>query len=289
MSKIDRLRQEMNHVAKLRSELHARRERLAERIHMLNTQYKQSAITHHNYSEQFELLLGNRTLEEHERRYHRRIEELKHRATTINHSIGRAESNKSSTAKAIILSAMMFIAVTVPIVMFDGGITGFATSQSTTTTATAEIVYYYALGESSDFSGGIEFSSLVHNTQNNNASSNYEGSGTGYALNLSTDSNTDVSICVKANTDLKIHTSPNTLIGIGNMTFNASTTNSTSLPAFGNRTEMNTSIFRNATHNLGAGNATFFRFWLTVPDGTTPGDYNNSATFKTIRSGDACV
>lgn len=289
MSKIHRLRQELNHVAKLRSELYAGRERLAERIHMLNTQYKQSAITHHDYSEQFETLLGNRTLGEHERKYHRRIEELKYREHAINHSIGRAEANKSATAKAIILSAMMLMAVTVPIVMFDGGITGFATSQSTATTATAEIVYYYALAESADFSGGIDFSSLAHNTQNNNASSNYENSGTGYALNLSTDSNTDVSICVKANTDLKIHTSPSTLIGIGNMTFNASTTNSTSVPAFGNRTEMNITTFRNATHNLGAGNATFFRFWLTVPEDTPSATYNNSATFKAIRAGDACV
>ncbi len=289
MSKISRLRQELNHVAKLRSELHADREKLAKRIHALNRQYKQSEITHQNYSEQFEDLLGNRTLEDHERRYHRRIEELRHREHAINHSIGRAEANKSAMIKAIILSAMMLMAVTVPIVMFDGGVTGFATSQSTTTTATAEIVYYYALAESADFSAGIDFSSLAHNTQNNNASSNYENSGTGYALNLSTDSNTDVSICVKANTDLKIHTSPSNLIGIGNMTFNASITNSTSLPAFGNRTEMNSSIFRNATHNLGAGNATFFRFWLTVPDGTVSGTYNNSATFKAIRTGDACA
>jgi len=289
VSKIHRLKQELNHVSKLRSELHAGRERLAEKIHTLNTQYKQSAITHQNYSEQFEKLLGNRTLEEHERRYHRRIEELKHREHAINHSIGRAEANKSTMAKAIILSAMMLMAVTVPVMMLDGGITGFATSQSVGTTATANVVYYYALGESSDFSGGINFGSLSHNTQNNNASSNYENSGTGYALNLSTDSNTDVSVCVKANTDLKIHTSPNTLIGIGNMTFNASTTNTSSAPSFVARTEMNKSIFRNATHNLGAGNATFFRFWLTVPDGTPPGDYNNSATFKAIRAGDACA
>jgi hypothetical protein len=289
VNKIHRLKQELNHVAKLRSELHAVRERLAERIHALNTQYKQSGITHHDYSEQFENLLGNRTLEEYERRYHRRIEELKHREHAINHSIGRAEANKGAITKAIILSAMMLMAVTVPIVMFDGGITGFATSQSTTTTATAEIVYYYALAESTDFSGGIDFSSLAHNTQNNNASSNYESSGTGYALNLSTDSNTDVSICVKANTDLKIHTSPSTLIGIGNMTFNASITNTTSLPGFATRTEMNTTVFRNATHNLGAGNATFFRFWLTVPEDTPQGTYNNSATFKAIRTGDACA
>ena len=289
MSKIARLRQELNHVSKLRSELHSRRERLAERIHVLNRQYKQSEINYHNYSTQFEKLLGNRTLEEHERRYHRRLEELKHREHAIKHSIGRAESNKASMAKAVMLSAMMLMAVTVPIVIFDGGITGFAASQSVGTTATANIVYYYALGESSDFSGGINFGSLSHNTQNNNASSNYENSGTGYALNLSTDSNTDVSVCVKANTDLKIHTSPNTLIGIGNMTFNASTTNTSSAPSFVARTEMNKSIFRNATHNLGAGNATFFRFWLTVPDGTPPGDYNNSATFKAIRAGDACA
>ena len=289
MSKIHRLKQELNHVAKLRSKLHSRRERLAERIHTLNTQYKQSEITHHDYSDQFETLLGNRTLEEHERRHHRRIEELKHREHAINHGIGRAEANKSAIAKAIILSAMMLIAVTVPIVMLDGGITGFATSQSTTTTATAEIVYYYALAESADFSGGIDFSSLAHNTENNNASSNYENSGTGYALNLSTDSNTDVSICVKANTDLKNHTNSSNLIGIGNMTFNASITNSTGLPAFGNRTEMNSSIFRNATHNLGAGNATFFRFWLTAPDAAVPGDYNNTATFKAVRTGNDCV
>ena len=171
----------------------------------------------------------------------------------------------------------------------DSGITGFATSQSVGTTATANIIYYYALAESTDFSSGIDFGTITHNTQNNNATVNYDNSGTGYALNLSADSNTDISICVKANTDLKIHSSPSNIIGIGNMTFNASTTNTSSTPSFSTRTEMNTSVYRNATHNLGAGNATFFRFWLTVPDATVPGTYNNTAEFKAVRAGTDCA
>jgi len=288
VSNIYRLKQELNHINKLRSELYSERKRLAEKIYSLNKQYKQSEINHFEYSEQFDNLFVNLTLKERERRYHRKIEALKHREQALKRGIERKEIKNASLAKAFILSAMMIMAVSVPFVL-DAGITGFATSQSSGTTATAEIVYYYALAESSDFSGGINFGTLTHNTQNNNASSNYEDSGTGYALNLSTDSNTDVSICVKSNTDLKIHTSPSTLIGIGNMTFNASITNTSSAPSFSARTEMNTSAFRNATHNLGAGNATFFRFWLTVPDGAVPGDYNNTATFKAVRTGNDCV
>ena len=288
MSNIYRLKQELNHINKLRSELYSERKRLAEKIYSLNKQYKQSEINHFSYSEQFDGLLGNRTIAGIEKQYHRKIEALKHREHAIRNNIRRKETRNASLAKAILISAMMIMAVSVPFAL-DLGVTGFATSQSLGTTATAEIVYYYALAESSDFSGGIDFGTLIHNTPNNNASSNYEDSGTGYALNLSTDSNTDVSICVKSNTDLKIHTSPSTLIGIGNMTFNASTTNTSGAPGFSTRTEMNTSVFRNATHNLGAGNATFFRFWLTAPDAAVPGDYNNTATFKAVRTGNDCV
>ena len=288
MSNIYRLKQELKHIVKLRSELYTRRKNLAEQVYALNKQYKQSEINHYDYSEQFDTLLGNRTIDGLEKQYRRNLESLKHREHAVRNTIKRQDLRNSAVAKAVLISAMMIMAVSVPFVL-DSGITGFATSQSTTTTATAEIVYYYALAESSDFSGGISFSNLAHNTQNNNASSNYENSGTGYALNLSTDSNTDVSICVKANTDLKNKTAPSNLIGIGNMTFNASITNTSLLPNFTTRTEMNKSIFRNATHNLGAGNATFFRFWLTVPQDTLPATYNNTATFKAIRSGDACA
>jgi hypothetical protein len=288
VSNIYRLKKELNHISKLKSELYNRRKKLAEQVYVLNKQYKQSEINHYDYSEQFESLLGNRTIDGLEKQYRRNIESLNHRDQSIQNAIRRQELKKSAIVKTALLSVMVLLAISMPFAI-DSGITGFATSQSVGTTATANIIYYYALAESTDFSSGIDFSSLAHNTQNNNASSNYEDSGTGYALNLSTDSNTDISICVKANTDLKIHTSPSTLIGIGNMTFNASTTNTSTVPGFSTRIEMNKSIFRNATHNLGAGNATFFRFWLTVPADTVSGTYNNTAEFKAVRAGADCA
>ena len=288
MSNIYRLKQELKHITKLRSELYTRRKNLAEQVYALNKQYKQSEINHYDYSEQFDTLLGNRTIDGLEKQYRRNLESLKHREHAVRNSIKRQDLKKSAIVKTALLSVMVLLAISMPFAI-DSGITGFATSQSVGTTATANIIYYYALAESADFNSGIDFSTITHNTQNNNATVNYDNSGTGYALNLSTDSNTDISICVKANTDLKIHTSPSNIIGIGNMTFNASTTNTTSLPSFSARTEMNTSVYRNATHNLGAGNATFFRFWLTVPDATVPGTYNNTAEFKAVRAGADCA
>ena len=288
MSNIYRLKSELNHIAKLRSELYNRRKKLAEKVYALNKQYKQSEINHYDYSEQFEYLLGNRTIDGLEKQYRRNIESLNHRDQAVRNAIRRQELKKSAIVKTALLSVMVMLAVTVPFAI-GPGITGFATSQSVGTTATANIIYYYALAESTDFNSGIDFGTLVHNTLNNNATVNYDNSGTSYALNLSTDSNTDISICVKANTDLKIHSSPSNIIGIGNMTFNASTTNTSTIPSFAARIEMNKSVYRNATHNLGAGNATFFRFWLSVPEDTIPGDYNNTAEFKTVRAGVDCA
>ncbi|MBT5274330.1 hypothetical protein HOH11_03105 [Candidatus Woesearchaeota archaeon] len=288
MSNIYRLKKELNHIAKLRSELYNRRKKFAEKVYVLNKQYKQSEINHFDYSEKFESLLGNRTIDGLEKQHRRKIESLNHRDHAIRNVIRRQELKKSAIVKTAVLSVMVMLAISMPFTI-DSGITGFATSQSVGTTATANIIYYYALAESTDFSSGIDFGTITHNTQNNNATVNYDNSGTGYALNLSADSNTDISICVKANTDLKIHSSPSNIIGIGNMTFNASTTNTSSTPSFSTRTEMNTSVYRNATHNLGAGNATFFRFWLTVPDATVPGTYNNTAEFKAVRAGTDCA
>ena len=288
MSNIYQLKNELNHISKLKSEIYNRRNKLAEKVYALNKQYKQSEINHFDYSERFETLLGNRTIDRLEQQHRRNIESLNHRDQAVRNAIRRQELKKSAIVKTALLSVMVMLAVTVPFAI-DPGITGFATPQSVGTTATANIIYYYALAESTDFNSGIDFGTLVHNTLNNNATANYDNSGTSYALNLSTDSNTDISICVKANTDLKIHSSPSNIIGIGNMTFNASTTNTSTIPSFAARIEMNKSVYRNATHNLGAGNATFFRFWLSVPEDTIPGNYNNTAEFKTVRAGDNCA
>jgi len=166
-------------------------------------------------------------------------------------------------------------------------ITGNATEGSTSSEVT--IQSFLSIQMSANLSAGIIFNDVATLPATDvNATENYNGtsSSTLYFINVSTDSNSAVDFCLKA--DGGLNTTGGDLIGLGNETYstNVTTSNST-IPDILNDLSMTTSFFKSAS-NTPVGGANYYRFWLDVPAGQATGTYNNSVSFKGVTTGNVC-
>ena len=175
--------------------------------------------------------------------------------------------------------------------------TGYATTATTTSNVT--ISSYFAIAMSQNLSNGIQFGSVsTLPTTSQNATHNYDGvnttaqnitlngtNGTSMWMNVSSDSNTAVDFCTKA--DAALTTSGGSTIGVGNETYHNSTQTNITIPNILSEVAFTTSYVK-AGFNTSIGSNNYYRFWLDVPAGTASGSYNNTISFEGIATGGAC-
>ena len=167
-------------------------------------------------------------------------------------------------------------------------ITGYATEGSTISNVT--ISKYLSIDMSTNLSTGILFGNITSlPATNQNASHNYDdgSEGTTMAVNVSTDSNTRVDFCVRANDDLTDPSNQNYL-EIQNETYSNSTLTNSTLPAPASETSLDKTTYIKAGENVSIGGATYYRFWLDVPVGTASGTYNNTVMFRGVETTLSC-
>ena len=165
-------------------------------------------------------------------------------------------------------------------------LTGFATEGSTT--SNVSIQKYLAINFGANLSEGIQFGNVATLPASNvNASHNYDGAAnaTTYTIDVSTDSNTNVDFCTKANQGLE--NSGADIIGLGNETYAADNSTSVSVPPLSSETSFTTSYVK-AQSVTQPGNSNYWRFWLDVSAGQPTGNYNNTVYFKGVNSGTSC-
>lgn len=194
---------------------------------------------------------------------------------------------------------------------FATGITGFATSSTQTTQANATINKYVAIALTTNLSSGITFGTVEPNSNNNNATGNWEGPSGGSNISVmnvtfASDSNTIVDLCIKDGTVLMTSDGSYNIANTA-FTWNASTSaqlnhaggwpaNTSNTPwgvATSPGAAMSTSYLyadaANDTDLTAATNATFsFRFWLDIPLGQQAGTYNNTVFFQGTENTTAC-
>lgn len=176
--------------------------------------------------------------------------------------------------------------------------TGYATTVTTTSNVT--ITVYFAIEMSQNLSNGIQFGSVSTLPATNiNATHNYDGvnttpqnttwangtNGTSMWINVSTDSNTAVDFCTKANAALT--SSGGNTIGVGNETYQNSSQTNRTIPNELFEIAYTTSYVK-AGFNTSIGSNNYYRFWLDVPAGTLSGTYNNTISFDGKQTGVAC-
>lgn len=170
-------------------------------------------------------------------------------------------------------------------------ITGYATTATTTSNVT--ISTFFAVAMSTNLSDGIRFGNLTTlPVTNQNASHNYDGTnttmagnGTSMWMNVSTDSNTAVNFCIKADDNLR--TSGGDVLTAANESWHNHSSTNLTLPNMASENSLTTS-YAQAGANVAAGGTHYYRFWLDVPAGQASGTYNNTISFKGVTTGGAC-
>lgn len=165
-------------------------------------------------------------------------------------------------------------------------ITGYATTGTTVSNVT--ISKYLSIVMSGNLSAGILFGTVnaIPSTDINATNNNNSAELSSMFLNVSTDSNTAVDFCIKANTNLYDSTGGNT-IGIGNETYSNASTTSSTIPVLSNQVLLTTSYIK-AGQNITKENTTYYRFYLDIPTGTSSGTYNNTINFEGVETGQSC-
>lgn len=186
-----------------------------------------------------------------------------------------------------ILIILLVVSLGLLFVSNVSSITGHATESSTTSQVT--IRQYLAINPSANLTAGIIFEDIETLPMiNDNATANYAGpnSGSLYYINISTDSNTNVTFCIKASGNLLNPALD--AIGLGNETYASNvTTSDLNTPDVLNEIPFTASYVESST-NIGIGQASYWRFWLDVPAGQATGTYNNTVSFKAINLGASC-
>ena len=167
-------------------------------------------------------------------------------------------------------------------------ITGKATEGSTT--SNVSIQYYLSIALCENLSQGIAFGEVYTLPSTNlNGSHNYDGNfpdnESTYCVNVSTDSNTNVDFCIKADWDL--NNSANDKILLGNETWSNYTSTNNTHPVLGDDVALTTS-YQDAGYDITIGSENWYRFWLDIPAGQPSGDYNNTVWFKGVTTGSSC-
>ena len=166
-------------------------------------------------------------------------------------------------------------------------LTGNVTSGSTT--SNVSIAKYLAISFGTNLSQGIQFGTVnALPATNINATHNYDGTSTGttYTIDVSTDSNSHVDFCIKANAGLT--SAALDVIGLGNETYAALNLTNSTHPLLSNETSMTTSYVKSYAESIAPGNSSYWRFWLDIPSAQPSGDYNNSVSFEGVVAGLAC-
>jgi len=174
--------------------------------------------------------------------------------------------------------AMLFIG--------NSKLTGHVTSGSTVSNVT--IVSYLSIAMSTNLQSGILFGSVdTLPALNVSASHNYDGasSASTFFINVSTDSNTAVDFCIKANAGMK--NAGSDVIGIGNETYSNATSSSSTVPVIANNVSLTTSNVKSGI-NIAAGTPNYYRYWLNIPAAQATGTYNNSVSFEGVATGGSC-
>ncbi len=164
-----------------------------------------------------------------------------------------------------------------------------AETSEQTTPSNVTVNKYVAIGLSDNLSYGIQFGAVDMNTNNNNATANYDGGNNNstYYINVSSDGNVNIDICIRDNWAL--NTSANDVIENGNYTWaDNRTANSTFMNATDGSYAISTTYQKTNETILTPGTMDYFRFWLDIAAAQPAGTYNNTMYFKGVEASVAC-
>lgn len=161
-------------------------------------------------------------------------------------------------------------------------ISGETLTAETSSASSATVTKQVAISRSTNLTAGVLFGSVDPNTNNNNATGNWNATNflTRYWISVDSTTNTGIMLCVKEDADLGlIDGSAN--ISNTNYHWSAATSSSAGTPTTPASTDISTSYANmTGTTSVTGGGTVSMRFNLNVPAGQGAGSYTNNVYLK---------
>lgn len=154
-----------------------------------------------------------------------------------------------------------------------------ATEDEQTTTSNVTVNVYAAVALSTNLTDGIQFGSLDPNTNDNNATHNFDKDGavnSSMWIEISNDCNTNLSLWIKD--DVALTKGSDTIANTGYTYASNTTVNNETDPGLAGTAITTAYVLVSAVAEIGQ-NYTF-RGWLDIPSGQAAGYYSNTVYFK---------
>lgn len=189
------------------------------------------------------------------------------------------------TKVMLIIFVFLFFSLIADI--YDFSSSGKATIADVTTEASIQI--YFAIEASQNFTNeGISFNiSSLPAIHANSTGSYGEGAYENMTLqniSVSSDTNTNIDLCVKASANL---TSGGNVITLDNYKWSNSIFNNLSEPNINNMKMFNATFYPSG-EDIAPSGAVHFRFWLNASGSQASGIYNNTINFKAVSANAPC-
>src|SRR3989344_786860 len=186
-------------------------------------------------------------------------------------------NNNLIAAVLIILAALVLIYY--PSFGKNNELTGSATEIQVGSSAL--IANYFAIAASNTLTtDGIKWSGLNPGDIDVNAEGNNQAGTSNYFITVSSDSNVNVDLCVKASAPLTsgLNTIPLTDYKWDSDIVNPLLTSAIAIDL----------AYAGADTSIAPGNSDYYRFWLSVPGNQAAGTYTNTISFKGVQTGNVC-
>ena len=189
----------------------------------------------------------------------------------------------------LILSIVVFIISFAGFLSTNPSITGAVATS--TVGSSVDIARYFSISALTNLSDGIYFGNVstlpafdVNATDNFNYSAVAPVNNvTLMGITVSTDSNSNIDFCIKANAALHNNVSAQTIPITGETYTSFNSTNYSHPLWSGSSTAVTTDyVMANSATNIQPGNSSYWRFWLDIPAATGAGTYNNTISFEGI-------
>lgn len=274
MSKI--VKHQISSITRSLSILESRRDTLG-----ANLREMYSVISHGNCS--------SATISAYESFYHQhrklvsQIEAMKRRRSILHRDHEdhtHRQSQKTTQGLGVALSVLFIIA---GLFITSPTITGFATTSTISATSNLTIITNVAI-QGNNLSE-IQFGELVPNTDDNNATVNYNGTDESSAyITMGPNTSVDVDLCVNAT----LLTSGANTIARANYTMTNGTTTDINTPPVGAGSTEIPDAFEKYIDSVSRSGRVYHRFWLDIPQQQAAGTYTNAITFKAVATSLAC-
>ena len=191
------------------------------------------------------------------------------------------------TFSLLILIFLFFV-----LVRFIPTISADVTQETENVTSNVTITKTVAISRSTNLTAGILFGTVNTNTNNNNATGNFNSTNhTQFWITIDSTTTVPIDLCIKVNDTLRsgTYTIANTNYHWSNSSSNTPTEGSIT-PIWPPTVDISTNwqAALNDSWNSGSTIYNYFRFALDVPSGTPGGTYTNEIQFQAVENTTGC-